>query len=111
MVIESIAAVIGALKSVADLWEKFTQNLPDGPEKVELQKQLAEAQKATALAEVQAARGLGYNLCQCTWPPQIMLSLPPQQPKDPLVFECPKCRRIVIPSGVKFGPALGLDIK
>lgn len=40
------------------------------------------------LAEIEMAARLGYLLCQCTWPPQIMVL-----GDDGQLFRCPRCRR------------------
>lgn len=40
------------------------------------------------LAEVEMAARLGYLLCQCTWPPQIMVLA-----NDGELFRCPRCQR------------------
>lgn len=40
------------------------------------------------LAEIEMAARLGYLLCQCTWPPQIMVL-----GEDGQLFRCPRCRR------------------
>lgn len=40
------------------------------------------------LAEVEMAARLGYLLCQCTWPPQIMVL-----GDDGQLFRCPRCKR------------------
>lgn len=40
------------------------------------------------LAEVEMAARLGYLLCQCTWPPQIMVLA-----RDGELFCCPRCQR------------------
>ncbi|EOW9411513.1 TPA: hypothetical protein ACMDVO_003661 [Vibrio cholerae] len=58
---------IGLIKKVKDL-------LPDSNEKEAISKSLIEADKAAKLAESQIALALGYRLCKCTFPPQIMLS-------------------------------------
>jgi len=40
------------------------------------------------LAEIEMAARLGYLLCQCTWPPQIMVL-----GADGHLFCCPRCHR------------------
>lgn len=58
---------IGLIRKTADL-------LPESRSKDAIEKSLVEADKAAKLAESQIALALGYTLCQCTFPPQIMLS-------------------------------------
>lgn len=84
---------IEAFKSAIDLGAKalsLVKNakdlLPNSPQKQAADKTLDEAEKAFRIAESQAAKELGYNLCQCTWPPQIMLFTGKKYH-----FKCPKC--------------------
>ena len=48
--------------------------LPESKDKDVISQSLESADKAARLAEVQVAQALGYQLCKCTFPPQIMLS-------------------------------------
>lgn len=64
-----------------------------GPVREQADRKLAEAERTLDLAEVQIARALGYKLCQCTFPPQIMLSQGPHQKYNTEVFRCPVCSR------------------
>ena len=70
---------LSLLKSAKDL-------LPKGPQKEAVSQTLEEAEKAFQIAEAKAAQELGYQLCKCTWPPQIMLAT-----KKKFHFKCPKC--------------------
>ena len=58
---------IGLVKQTKDL-------LPDSQDREAIEKSLEEADKAARMAEAQIAQALGYELCKCTFPPQIMLS-------------------------------------
>ncbi len=58
---------IGLVKQTNDL-------LPDSKDKEAIEKSLEGAGKAAKMAEAQIAQALGYELCKCTFPPQIMLS-------------------------------------
>ena len=67
-------AAIQSFKALLDVFKMAKDTLPDdSPQKAEITMQINAAEKATQLAEAQAAETLGYPLCQCTWPPQIML--------------------------------------
>ena len=56
---------------------------------------LASAEIATSVAEAQVAQALGYELCKCEFPPQIMLTVGyidnNHAKKHGAVYECPKC--------------------
>jgi hypothetical protein len=47
--------------------------LPQGPKADAAQRQIEKAEVALKSSEAELAQTLGYRLCQCTWPPQIML--------------------------------------
>ncbi len=67
--------------------------LPDDPRKQAIEESLVEAEKASKIAEAQIAQALGYNICQCEWPPNIMLQMP-DSPGDQTRTRCPKCGHI-----------------
>jgi transcription initiation factor IIE alpha subunit len=73
------APALSMLKSVKDV-------LPDSPQKEVAAQKISEAEKAFEIAEAKAAQELGYPLCKCTWPPQIMLAT-----QKKFRFKCPKC--------------------
>jgi hypothetical protein len=59
-----LRTALGAVKDAKELLPKHQQAVVD--------ETLIKAGLAAAAAEAQLAQGLGYQLCQCTWPPQIM---------------------------------------
>ncbi len=65
--------------------------LPSGEKKDTVGKSLEAAESATKLAEAQIAKALGFRLCQCTFPPQIMLSKGYRGESER--FECPSCKK------------------
>ncbi|MFT7399065.1 MAG: hypothetical protein ACI832_002317 [Rheinheimera aquimaris] len=80
---------IGLIKQTKDL-------LPNGTDKTAIEKSLIEAEKAAKLAESQIALALGYKLCQCTFPPQIMLSKGYKKIDEQYIdeeFVCPNCNK------------------
>jgi hypothetical protein len=74
------------------LFKKVKDLLPDSPDKEAVDKSFAEAEQAFKLAEAKAAKELGYQLCKCTWPPQLMLMIGEEEYGER--FQCPKCKRI-----------------
>ena len=76
--------------------------LPSGKDKDTIEQSLDEAERATRLAEARIARALGYRLCQCTFPPQIMLSKGYRNYSEH--FECPQCRKGWPPPEVPVDP-------
>jgi hypothetical protein len=71
---ESVKMGVSLLGESIGLIKKTKDLLPESKEKDVITKSLVEADKAAKLAESQIALALGYKLCQCTFPPQIMLS-------------------------------------
>jgi len=60
------ASALGVLKSLKDL-------LPDSPEKEEAITKIEKAEKDLQIAQAKTAMEMGYQLCECTFPPQIVL--------------------------------------
>jgi hypothetical protein len=55
---------------------------------------LDKADKATAIAQAEVAKALGYQLCKCEFPPTAMLTVGTHSGragKAGAVYECPKC--------------------
>ncbi|MFZ0678361.1 hypothetical protein [Candidatus Binatus sp.] len=76
-----LTGVLKAVKGLRDL-------LPKGKERDQIESKVVDAEKQLALAESQIALGLGYRLCQCTFPPKIMLKSGSGDRND---VACPKC--------------------
>jgi hypothetical protein len=55
---------------------------------------LEKASSATAIAEAEVAKALGFHLCKCEFPPTPMLTVGSTSRGDMsgAVYECPKCR-------------------
>ena len=70
--------------------------LSDRGQRETLESTLEEAERASRLAEAQIAKALGYHLCRCTFPPQIMLSIGYRQDDEGYpaeYFQCLNCRK------------------
>ena len=81
--ISSLGTVVTTVKSVIDM-------LPHR-EKEEASRKLLEVEEKLQVAEAQIAKGLGYELCKCTWPPQIMLHAGEAEYGEK--FRCSACGR------------------
>lgn len=83
---DMMKSAIGIAKDAKDL-------LPEGEKKQTLVNSLNAVESQTQIAEAQIANALGYQLCRCTFPPQIMLRIG-YKTQDHAVhehFRCPKC--------------------
>lgn len=80
---DTFRLAIGLVKETAG-------TLPD-EKKAIVDAALEKSERAAQLAEAQIAKALGYRLCQCTFPPQIMLSVGYRGHEE--YFRCPKCSK------------------
>jgi len=70
--IQDVAEYLTASKAALDIFKSAKELLPKR-QKEQMQQQIDQAERSLKASEAAAAKALGYKLCQCTWPPQIML--------------------------------------
>jgi hypothetical protein len=85
MDLESIKSAFGLAGQALGLLKQAKEMIPEGAQRDAAEKSIADAEQAFSLAEAKAAQELGYELCRCTWPPQICLRI------DGRDHICPKC--------------------
>jgi hypothetical protein len=73
-------------KTTLDLLKGVRDLIPKGAHADEVSKKIEEAEQALKTSEAELARKLGFRLCRCTWPPQIM-----RWDKDQRKNVCPAC--------------------
>lgn len=78
------------------LGQERERQTADGSQKTSVEESLAQAEKTGQLAEAQIAKALGYHLCHCSFPPQIMLTIGYDE-HGREQFRCPKCNMIAPP--------------
>ena len=71
--VEAIKNALGLFLTAIQLAREAKKGLPEGPEKKSVEQSLEAAERSSKLAQAQIAQALGYELCKCTFPPQIML--------------------------------------
>lgn len=74
MIVE-LSAIANAFQDVARIFKTAKELLPDSEQKADIAQKLEVAERSLALAEANAANALGYELCRCAFPPQIMLNV------------------------------------
>lgn len=89
--LELIRQFFGAAKGTVDLYKALTEVLPDSESAERLSKGIETAENALRVSEAQLAQAFGYKLCQCTFPPQIMLSVGHHETYGEELFECSGC--------------------
>lgn len=88
-VFETLRSAIGLVRDARDLKQ------PDAMQTRAIEDALQTAEKAARIAEAEIAKALGYELCKCEFPPNIMLTVGYHNErgggrKGP-VYECPRC--------------------
>lgn len=73
MNLPDIATALSLGKSALDILKQVKDLLPDGPKKEEATAKLEKAENDLQIAQAKTALELGYQLCECTFPPQIVL--------------------------------------
>jgi hypothetical protein len=69
----TIGQWINDIKGTVGLVREGLRFLPKGPEREKAEEKIIQAEEALNRSEANLAKGLGYHLCKCTFPPQIML--------------------------------------
>jgi len=91
-----ISDYITNTKGIFDIFKAAKDLLPSGPNRNEIEQRLKLADDMLKRSDAKLAHELGYNLCQCTYPPQIMLRR--HQEKAYVCDACGDRRRYVDPS-------------
>lgn len=63
---------LGAAKTLLDLFKGIKSELPTR-EAAKAQAGIEKAEAALKTTEAEVAKALGFKLCKCTFPPQVML--------------------------------------
>ena len=84
--IAEITSLIKTSKSAVSLLKEIRNLIPNAGQQSEISERILQVEKDLELAESTTAKELGYDLCQCTFPPQIML-----YQKDIKSTVCPIC--------------------
>lgn len=85
--ISILSPLVSMIKSIVDM-------LPKREKEVASQK-IIEVEEKLQIAEAQIAKVLGYEICRCTWPPQIMLHAGEAEYGEK--FRCPACGHVISP--------------
>ena len=90
---DAIKIGLSLFRDAIGLAKDVKSSLPDGEKKRTIEESLEKAEQSAKLAEAQVAQALGYSLCKCTFPPQIMLSqgMRPTAYLEAECLKCPKC--------------------
>ena len=70
---QDLMAYLTAAKTALEIIKGIWAELPKGHDAEKAQRQIEELKSALAITKAKFAKGLGFRLCQCEFPPQIML--------------------------------------
>lgn len=84
--IEAIQGSLSVVASTIGLIKQLKTLIPDSPDAEQIEKQLNKLNEQVEIANTKLATELGYKLCQCRFPPAIMLFN-----KDLNADVCPVC--------------------
>ena len=94
--VTTVKLVVDLFEKARNIYKEWAAKLPESEEKVEGEKSLQRADEALNLAKAELAKGFGcYELCGCTFPPSIMLSVGNNSSADALErWRCPTCGKL-----------------
>jgi len=72
-IFQDLAQYIHFGKEALDLLKAAGSLLPKSAKRAEMEQKITAAEDALKRADAALAQKLGFQLCQCTYPPQIML--------------------------------------
>jgi hypothetical protein len=90
--IGAVKLTIDALRGAISLAKEANASSPNGAAKDAAAAGLDTAERAAKMAEAQFAQALGLQLCQCTFPPQIMLASGRHPSNGQMILKCPRCQ-------------------
>jgi hypothetical protein len=79
-------AYFTAAKSALDIIKGIRAELPKSPEADKVQRKIEDAEVALKISNAELAKNLGFRLCKCSFPPEIMLLRSSER-----AYFCPKC--------------------
>ncbi|MDH5563857.1 MAG: hypothetical protein OEY91_09595, partial [Nitrospirota bacterium] len=73
-VLEAFTKGLTVLKEAIGLVHSANDQLPAGEQKKSIQQKVEEAERLIQVGHASVGQSLGFQLCHCTWPPQVMAS-------------------------------------
>jgi len=100
-ILEAFTKGLTALKEAIGLVHSASDQLPAGePQKV-IQQKIEEAERLIQVGHATVGESLGFQLCHCTWPPQVMASSEYSEETQVEQFTCANCGKSLSLSGRK----------
>ena len=100
-VLEAFTKGLTVLKEAIGLVHSANDQLPAGESQKAIQQKVEEAERLIQAGHATVGESLGFQLCHCTWPPQVMASTGYTKETHVEQFTCPNCKKSVSLSGRK----------
>lgn len=91
--VEAFTKGLATLRGAIDQLKSATDQLPSGDQKTAIEKQIVEIERAIQLGNAELGQSLGFQLCNCSFPPQVMVSQGGVEEAHLESFMCPNCKK------------------
>ncbi len=98
-VLEAYTKGLTNLKEAIALIHSANDQLPAGKPRTVIQQKIEEAERAIQIGHAAMGQSLGFQLCHCTWPPQMMTSSRYSEDTHVEEFTCPNCKKVLSLTG------------
>ena len=100
-VLEAFTKGLTVLKEAIGLVHSANDQLPKNETQKAIQQKVEEAERLIQVGHASVGQSLGFQLCHCTWPPQVMASTGYNEKTQVEQFTCSHCGKTVSLSGRK----------
>lgn len=94
-ILEAFTKGLTTVKEAIHLLKSAKDQLPPGEAQHAIHEKIEEAERAIQLGHAEMGQSLGFQLCHCTWPPQLMGSSAYSEETHVEQFTCPNCGKTV----------------
>lgn len=98
-ILEAFTKGLTTLKEAIALVHSANHQLPAGEPRTAIQQKIEEAERTIQVGHAAMGQSLGFQLCHCTWPPQVLASSHYSNETKVEQFTCPNCGKILSLSG------------
>jgi hypothetical protein len=100
-VLEAFTKGLTILKEAIGLVHSANKQLPAGDPQKAIQQKVEEAERLIQVGHATVGQSLGFQLCHCTWPPQVMASTGYNEKTQVEQLTCSNCGKSLSISGRK----------
>lgn len=93
-ILEAYTKGMASLNGTIKLLKSAKEQLPNEEQRTLIEKKISEAEHTLQLGNAEIGQSLGFQLCQCTWPHQVMVSLGYSEDQNREQFKCRNCGKL-----------------